>query len=605
MQQWCIKSPALIPIFVVTQPEPALFRFFLPLSTTLLRIEQQKCTYQKWVQWFKLTGLPTILLVLGSLSSSAQSQKIDDPRCDTLTLGRLSHQAQKEFLEENREDAYQLFRCALERFAQPNLEIQEFIEFHHSFARALCQAGANELSLVHAQKELQLSKKIFQHPKGLAKSYGRYALILLANNLSDSAIFYYKTTSEIKKTEALGTPYPIYNHIGLAYAQMGLHDSALTYYHKCLANINMGEFYLSVLDNVVRSHWKSGNKKQVELLMPSFSKKCLDVGNEKRQFKYHLLVSEIYLDYQEVENSTQHLLLAEKLSSKIDDSRRNEWILKLEELKLENARTQQKWLLADSLGENVRELKSGLNERNKKFLELILKSQPNYNAAMNNMKQLVAKLEADNRKAIRRQIWLSDWVRKLIIFISLFTFPLIAISLFFRFKQRQMKKEKELVSLALRAKREQLDKLIRDVDNKRNDIERLTLYLRTLQDVSEDVKLALEESIDLDDEERKAALKKLLIDSRSKNQMRERMDILNGNVDQVSQEFLNRLKQAHPQLTTLEVELCSLVKAGLNNQEIARVRKITVKSVRMGKYRLKKKLELSEQTNLEDFIRGM
>lgn len=58
--------------------------------------------------------------------------------------------------------------------------------------------------------------------------------------------------------------------------------------------------------------------------------------------------------------------------------------------------------------------------------------------------------------------------------------------------------------------------------------------------------------------------------------------------------FLQKLIQKHPDLTTYEQKLCSLIKMDLSNQEIANILHIENNSVRMAKTRLKKKLNIEE-----------
>ena len=99
--------------------------------------------------------------------------------------------------------------------------------------------------------------------------------------------------------------------------------------------------------------------------------------------------------------------------------------------------------------------------------------------------------------------------------------------------------------------------------------------------------------------------KGLLIDNRSREQIVQRSDILFEHVEDISQAFYDRLKEKFPSLSPSEVELCAFIRAGLSNIEIAHIRNIQPKSVRMTKYRLKKKLAVAEEMDINEFVKSV
>ncbi|MEQ9403042.1 MAG: tetratricopeptide repeat protein [Cyclobacteriaceae bacterium] len=66
--------------------------------------------------------------------------------------------------------------------------------------------------------------------------------------------------------------------------------------------------------------------------------------------------------------------------------------------------------------------------------------------------------------------------------------------------------------------------------------------------------------------------------------------------------FSDRLRAEFPSLTLNEIRLCSLLKMNLMNGEIASILNVETKSVTMKKYRLKKKLGLSEGDDLVKYL---
>ncbi|MBB3701235.1 hypothetical protein KMW28_03765 [Flammeovirga yaeyamensis] len=72
------------------------------------------------------------------------------------------------------------------------------------------------------------------------------------------------------------------------------------------------------------------------------------------------------------------------------------------------------------------------------------------------------------------------------------------------------------------------------------------------------------------------------------------------NIEEVDVQFLKRLKQLHPQLTSTELEICSLLKLNYNTKEIASFRQTSEGAVKTNKSRIKKKI--GAETTLNDYI---
>lgn len=74
--------------------------------------------------------------------------------------------------------------------------------------------------------------------------------------------------------------------------------------------------------------------------------------------------------------------------------------------------------------------------------------------------------------------------------------------------------------------------------------------------------------------------------------------------DKVFPEFIIKLRTKYPDLTSAEERIFLLLKVKNDTKEMADALGISVESVRKGKYRLKKKLNLQEETILDDFIKN-
>jgi PiT family inorganic phosphate transporter len=75
--------------------------------------------------------------------------------------------------------------------------------------------------------------------------------------------------------------------------------------------------------------------------------------------------------------------------------------------------------------------------------------------------------------------------------------------------------------------------------------------------------------------------------------------------EQVYADFANRVQQKFPNLTVQDRRLMVLLRIGFSSKEIAPILNISVKSVEISRYRLRKKLNLSQDNNLVDFVKSM
>jgi len=72
--------------------------------------------------------------------------------------------------------------------------------------------------------------------------------------------------------------------------------------------------------------------------------------------------------------------------------------------------------------------------------------------------------------------------------------------------------------------------------------------------------------------------------------------------DQVHNNFLSILKAKYPSLSSTDLKLCAYLRLNLSSKEVAQLMNISLKGVEISRYRIRKKLELSTEINLYDFL---
>jgi hypothetical protein len=162
------------------------------------------------------------------------------------------------------------------------------------------------------------------------------------------------------------------------------------------------------------------------------------------------------------------------------------------------------------------------------------------------------------------------------------------------------RQQKELQVLNLKNENELIqlrnDKLRADVEHRSKELAVATMGTirknELLNEVSEIVK-------DLPDSTAAKALKKLVKKNMSSKQDWISFEEAFNNADK---DFFKKIKEIHPNLTTGDLRLCVYLRLNLSSKEIAPLLHISPRSVEIKRYRLRKKMDLDKETNLNDYI---
>lgn len=80
---------------------------------------------------------------------------------------------------------------------------------------------------------------------------------------------------------------------------------------------------------------------------------------------------------------------------------------------------------------------------------------------------------------------------------------------------------------------------------------------------------------------------------------------LESKINAVYSGFMSRLEEKFPDLSKTDKRLCSLMVLGLSSKDIALIMKITPESVKKGRYRLRKKLNLESEDDIAGFLKTL
>ena len=156
--------------------------------------------------------------------------------------------------------------------------------------------------------------------------------------------------------------------------------------------------------------------------------------------------------------------------------------------------------------------------------------------------------------------------------------------------------EKEIVRL-------EYEKLEADVNYKNKELSTMTMHLvqrgKVLSKIKEVISSVLKNHDVSDSSPSFRHLIRLIRDVEKGDQ---ELDHLTMHFNNVNTDFFNRLRDKYPELSQNDLKFCAYLRMNLSSKEMAQLMNITIKAVEVGRYRLRKKLQLMPDTNLYEFL---
>ena len=142
------------------------------------------------------------------------------------------------------------------------------------------------------------------------------------------------------------------------------------------------------------------------------------------------------------------------------------------------------------------------------------------------------------------------------------------------------------------------EQLSQDVDNKNKELAVSTMSLikknELLTLIKEDLKNTSEESNN--------SIKSVIKNITKNISEEDSWAVFKEAFDNADKDFLKKVKMAHPSLTPNDLRLCAYLRLNLSSKEVAPLINISVRSVEIKRYRLRKKMELPHEQGLVEYI---
>lgn len=159
----------------------------------------------------------------------------------------------------------------------------------------------------------------------------------------------------------------------------------------------------------------------------------------------------------------------------------------------------------------------------------------------------------------------------------------------------QRKTEKEMLRLSV-----DIAKMADRIDKKEKEITELRSetfqQLKSKEKLVENLKKVASNDTSVSIQNVIASLKSELLEDTQLTRIKNDIETLNH-------EFAQRIKTLHPNLTKTDIEICSYLRLSLDRKEIAKLRFTSIDAVKKSRYRLRKKINLSPEDDLDAYIK--
>jgi DNA-binding CsgD family transcriptional regulator len=156
---------------------------------------------------------------------------------------------------------------------------------------------------------------------------------------------------------------------------------------------------------------------------------------------------------------------------------------------------------------------------------------------------------------------------------------------------KELENEQQLMKL----RNEQLSQ---DVDNKNRELAVSTMSLNSKNELLAFIKEDLKKTSPDDNKNIKSVIRTINDNITEEDSWK----VFKEAFDNADKDFLKRIKQLHPLLTPNDLRLCAYLRLNLSSKEIAPLFNISVRSVEIKRYRLRKKMDLQHEIGLVEYI---
>ena len=165
--------------------------------------------------------------------------------------------------------------------------------------------------------------------------------------------------------------------------------------------------------------------------------------------------------------------------------------------------------------------------------------------------------------------------------------------------------QSELMQLELKNKNLEEESLKQQLEIKSRELSTHTLNLIKNNQLLEDMRNTLQEMVKEDKRDQKKQMQQIIHQINQSFNHEQHWKEFTAAFEQVHQSFFDNLKQHSSDLTSTDIRLIALLKVNMDSKDIASLLGISMDSLRVSRYRLRKKLNIEQGDNLSSFIQAL
>lgn len=170
--------------------------------------------------------------------------------------------------------------------------------------------------------------------------------------------------------------------------------------------------------------------------------------------------------------------------------------------------------------------------------------------------------------------------------------------IFFVYRMRISSKNAQLSEAQEALLRASKLQLRNDLEHKESQLTAITLQMQQKNELLEELKSAIEKNEPLPEAKLRNLVNKYFTHGNNWSDFDMYFEGINKN-------FYQRLKHNYPDISGNDLKICALIRLNLTVKEMSSVLNISPDSVKTARYRLRKKLQLATEDNLNGFIMGL
>lgn len=474
---------------------------------------------------------------------------------------------------------------------------------------------SNESLLTEQQKGslyLLLGKNYFQlsnHTKAIDKFIASLTIAKnikdqtmetdVANNLgvvyssigqTEKSIEFITRALEISKTdEKKGRAVTLSSNLSLMYASSGNFIKAFDYIDQAIklndSIVHDNDKALSNLNTLAYLYIFQGNTEKALISCTE----AIDLASKNNTDNINLrastqaIISEVYLALNDYKNVLIHghelIKLAEKLDSKLQLKLAYEYLAKAYE----------------GLGET--DLSYKYYKKFSLYKDSVLTEDKFRHLKEVEVKYDIEQIELENtvlinKNKIYQQEQEIESQKKLVLTIGLGFLIILIAGLLYYFKNREKKHrlERELAQAELKHAEQEVTDLALNLIQKNNAYVVINKELKNI-------------SVQVENPERKKQLRNLLQDINLNLGLDQDRLLFKEKVEKQETKFIKQISGIYPKLTKKDIDLALLIRLNFSSKEIASIFKISHQSVNTSRYRLRKKMDLTQEDDLIEVIK--